>query len=541
MTGIKSFRLRLLWVFVAACVVPLAFALYTDHAWEDYYITYRASKNLATGHGLVFNLGDRLQTFTSPLGVLLPALASLLTFNSSDAAALWIFRGMCIGAFGAAATLLFAATRRLGYPIVVSVCLFGWLVTDAKSVDFSINGMETAFMLAFFAYMFWATFSPAPRRWLHLGLAWAGLMWTRPDSFIYIALFSAGTWLFNDPLRTGATRREWLGIFLRAGAVCTAVYLPWFVFAWGYYGSPVPQTVVAKALPSGPKTLAGFFKFLLDLPANFHKPGNTWAAVFLPSYAQFGGWPAVFGIGARCVSVLCSLVWIVPRFRTEARAASLSFLGANLYLNYFPTFPAPWYQCLPAWLAFVTLGGILAQLFAATPVLGRRRAMIFTRVVCVSFALATLGAAGWLTLASARQLKAQQALIETGTRRKIGEWLRVHADPHDAVFLEPLGYIGFFSQLKTYDYPGLSSREVTACIRRQGPGWAGLIVAQRPRWAVLRLSEIAAILQAAPGLLGDAYEPVIEFNVRAAVLKLDVRGRAYLEFDSAFIVFRLRS
>jgi len=64
--------------------VELAWSLYTQHAWEDYYITYRASKNLATGNGLTFTAGERVHSFTSPLGVLLPALASLLTGNSSD-------------------------------------------------------------------------------------------------------------------------------------------------------------------------------------------------------------------------------------------------------------------------------------------------------------------------------------------------------------------------------------------------------------------------------------------------------------------------
>ncbi len=39
-------------VFLFAAVVALWFALVTQHAWEDYCITWRSSKNLATGHGL---------------------------------------------------------------------------------------------------------------------------------------------------------------------------------------------------------------------------------------------------------------------------------------------------------------------------------------------------------------------------------------------------------------------------------------------------------------------------------------------------------
>jgi len=114
MTKSKLFAAPVI-AFALTALAALIFAYYTQHAWEDYYITYRSSKNLATGHGLVYNTGDRLHTFTSPLGVLLPALASLLTANSSDPAALWIFRIMCATALGGAAMLLIHTARRLSY------------------------------------------------------------------------------------------------------------------------------------------------------------------------------------------------------------------------------------------------------------------------------------------------------------------------------------------------------------------------------------------------------------------------------------------
>ncbi|MGA3285463.1 MAG: hypothetical protein ABSD57_13530, partial [Verrucomicrobiota bacterium] len=68
----------------AVLLVGLVFAACTQHVWEDYWITFRASRNLVTGHGLVFTPGERLHTFTSPLGVLLPAAFCWLTGNQSD-------------------------------------------------------------------------------------------------------------------------------------------------------------------------------------------------------------------------------------------------------------------------------------------------------------------------------------------------------------------------------------------------------------------------------------------------------------------------
>jgi hypothetical protein len=67
-------RLALPLFAVVAVLVPLLYALYTGHIWEDYFITFRHSQNLCEGHGLVYRPGERVHGFTSPLGTLLPAL-----------------------------------------------------------------------------------------------------------------------------------------------------------------------------------------------------------------------------------------------------------------------------------------------------------------------------------------------------------------------------------------------------------------------------------------------------------------------------------
>ena len=468
----RSFYLKrpgLLWIFFLACAVPLAFAIYTQHAWEDYYITFRASRNLATGHGLVFNAGDRLQTFTSPIGALLLALSSLLTGNGSETTALWFYRALCIPAFGLAATLLFATTRRLHYPTLASVALVGWLVTDAKSIDFTINGMETPFLLLGFAYAFWAMFGARTRPWLHLGAAWGGLMWTRPDSFIYIGLFAGAVFLFNQPDMTGRDRGAWLQLFLRAAPVAAVLYLPWFLFAWSYYGSPVPQTILAKSTAAGPKTLAGFLQFFrhpLDLARS---PASQ--ALFMPTYFDFGGWPVPVRRAVQIAAIACAVAWVMPGLRTETKAASFTLLGSLLYLSYFPPAPCPWYLCLPALLGFLTLSGSLAQALSVAQKRAFPTARGLLGLSLVVVWLMTMLVSTWLTVQSAKQLKLQQAIIETGNRREIGLWLREHAALGDAVLLEPVGYIGYFSGLKTYDLPGLSSREVVQ-LENLGP-WVG--------------------------------------------------------------------
>ena len=67
---------------------------------------------------------------------------------------------------------------------------------DAKIVDFSINGMETGLLIFFLALAIHGLVVTGPRQMLRLGGGWAGLMWTRPDSCVYIAIMGIGALVF---------------------------------------------------------------------------------------------------------------------------------------------------------------------------------------------------------------------------------------------------------------------------------------------------------------------------------------------------------
>jgi hypothetical protein len=532
-------------VFGAAMLVALVWALATNHVWEDFYITFRSSKNLVAGYGLVFNHGERLHTFTSPLGVLLPAAASALTGANSDAAAIWVFRIWSAAAFAGAAVLLWAVARRFQYGTFAAAALVAFMVFDAKSIDFTTNGMETGFLLLFIAYTLWAMFACTGRRWLHLGLAWGALMWTRPDSFLYIGLLSAGVFFFNDPARTGLTRGQWLKIFLQAGVVCTAVYLPWFAWSWWYYGTPIPHTITAKGGDyMAAKSVGGVFKTLIDLPLNVWRGATSLEGAFLPSYFQIGGWPAAAMTAARWVALVLAFQWVLPLWRTEVRVASFTFCGLHVYLSYFPYFPFPWYMPGTTLLAAVTLGGMIAQLLAAAKHWRERSGVrigpgvVQSSVVLV--VLAALGGETWLTWQMRREMAYEQIYSATGTRRKVGEWLKANARPGDTVFMEPLGHIGYFSGLKTYDYPGLSSKEMVNAVHALGANGGHLAEFLCSDWMVLRPWEYADMHTQVYRLFGEGYEYklVKEFNRMPEVEQLEVYGRKYIEFDSHLLIFK---
>jgi hypothetical protein len=66
----------------------------------------------------------------------------------------------------------------------------------------------------------------------------------------------------------------------------------------------------------------------------------------------------------------------------------------------------------------------------------------------------------------------QQQEFENGLRKPLGLWLRDNAKPGSKVFLEPLGYIGYFAgkELIVWDEIGLVNPTVVEC-RKNDNGW----------------------------------------------------------------------
>ncbi|HEX9047978.1 MAG TPA: hypothetical protein VF988_13220 [Verrucomicrobiae bacterium] len=535
-------------IFLAVFVLGFVFVAYTERAWEDYWITFRASRNLATGNGLVFTPGERVHSFTSPLGVLLPAGLSWLTGNGSEELILWLFRLVCLAALAGGMVLVYAVLKNFALrPLAIGFTL-ALLALDAKTLDFSTNGMETGLLIFFVALSLHGLFVSGPRQCLRLGLGWAGLMWTRPDGCVYIAAMGVGALLFLRREIPAAEPARWLAKLSRAALLCAALYLPWFLWAWWYYGSPVPHTIVAKDLfqpPLHPASLvAGFFTYPITHMVDLH--ASIWWT-FLPTYSKLDTWQPIIAIGG-LAAWLAALAWLCPLFRPATRVLSFSFYVGQYFLtdvvrNFFP-----WYFPGVALLGYMVLGLVFDEFLGLAGRLPEWHAdrgwLRHARPVLLGGAVFLLVAEMGLTFCAARLAHVQQQLIEDGARRPIGLWLRAHAaSPHDTVLLEPLGYIGYFSGLKMYDFPGLCSKEMVAVRRRLGPEKQNQAYLElKPDWLVLRPVEAHTGELIDITHLAELYEPVVVVDVSDRVAAyLWLPGSKYLAGDETFIVYHRKS
>jgi hypothetical protein len=529
MTGLKALHLfrripRGAYLYaILAFAAPAAYALYTQHVWEDFFITFRFSQNLCEGKGLVYNEGEKVHGFTSPLGVLLPAFCYLATGSTDYPPALWVFRVFCFAAFALGGALL---VRAVSFDSVsrASVFFAGLLyLLDAKSVAFTANGMETAFMLCLVSWLVYLFQRDRENPWLARGLCWAGLMWTRPDGCVYIAALSLAHLTFAE-----RSRRLVLVSFLRSALVSTLVYLPWFAWAWSYYGSPVPNTLVAKSLYFTNNYQTYLDEVIHSFPAHFvYKTTLLFAPIY---YGGFHAWPVWIGPICLAVALSCCVYWVLPIADRLGRMASLAFTFLCCYGTVVPVV-FPWYPPPVVLLGIVTLARGLPALAQVVP-----SCSAVSRIVAV-VVLATLsGLAGSLLWLTAWQMKIQQQVIENGNRTAVGLWLKDHVRPSEQVFLETLGYIGFFSQARIMDYPGLVSPTVVHLRKERHLDFVGLMAELEPEWVVARQRQAGEIAQV-PSLVAQ-YKLVKTFDVRPELQEQGyIPGAGYLWYDALFLVY----
>jgi len=504
-------------LLLLAAAAPAIFALSSDNIWEDFFITYRCSLNLVHGNGLVYEAGRRVHAFTSPLGVLLPAGLSWLVRSDDPLLVMDLFRlCSCVALAGAWALV----ARRLSDPVALALAGGLWLL-DPKLAAYSTNGMETG-LLVFFVILLWRALLDG-RAGL-AGLAFGGLMWTRPDGFVYAGALAVGTWLFPGP----AGRLRW-SAWLRIGVIAGVIYTPWFLWAWSYYGSPVPNTILAK----GGQTLnADALTALATYPFRFVFGYTAAHGAFLPPYVFIGGWPdKLWWLGkALALGAAAAVVW--PGCSRPSRIAGLAFFIGGIYLEVTPR--APWY--FPAWqvLAYVALGGVAAatmETLRARPVWRAAAAGLLVTAVMVQ---------GLMFVAISTELREQQRLIEWGLRAPLGrELARASAGKKATVFLEPLGYIGFYSGLSMRDTPGLCAPEVSAIRRAGQTRMAGMIAAVKPDWAVLRAGEFLGFEAEERRDFERHYRLWSQYDVRNQVNAVAwFPGREFALFDAYFTVWR---
>lgn len=197
-------------------------------AWlsDDAYITFRTVDNLVSGHGLVYNVGERVQSYTHPLWML---LLSLISFASRELYYTTIF-------FSVLVTLgtVYLFFKRVTVP--AAILGIAILLGSKAFIDYSTSGLENPLshlLMVLFLYQF---FDPADdTKPLRLSLIAALAALTRLDTLLF----------YLPALVLGARRTGWRKS-LPSVVIGFSPLIAWTLFSLVYYGAPVANPAYSK-------------------------------------------------------------------------------------------------------------------------------------------------------------------------------------------------------------------------------------------------------------------------------------------------------
>jgi len=462
---VEAGRWRLLVPLLAGASLIAAIEWLGVWTIDDAYISFRYAANALAGHGLVYNPGERVEGYTNFLWVVLfvPVLAAGLAPTGA---------GLVLTACAALLTLALtyhAAARTWG-PLAAA----GAAAALVSSVPFVVwtargSGMETAlFTLLVLAGVVLASMARPAAAGAVLALA----ALTRPEGLLVAGL--AGMVLALPHLRS----RDWRGA---AGAVAPlalagmAIFVPYYLARFAYYGYPLPNTFYAKVGATGAQVWRGL----------------EYAAAFA---TLLGPWWLLVAAGLAC--------WW---WRGRAAPATLTWLGLTIVVVYSSYIIAVGGDHFPRYRFFVPLTPLLALLAgAALQHLGTLRAgrLLAGSAVTLLLLAALPQHLGARSLAGGNGIWSEQSVVDKN--REIGLWIRDNTAPGTLVATGIAGALAYYAERPVLDVLGLNDLHIAHLdVATMGEGVAGsekfdreYVLARRP--AIIPFNSAGGLIGWAP-------------------------------------------
>lgn len=240
-------RSNMFWTRVAPVMVTLAYAAHCrllNYVSDDGFISFRYVQNWLAGHGLVYNMGERVEGYTNFLWIAL--LAAIMRLQPAlDLLRLSQVFGVLFGCVTIWLVCRFSRTI-IGERGPWSLLAGTFLAVHTSFAAWATSGLETLMfaLILFSAAYAYVSFLRGDTHWILSSLLFALLPMVRPDGLLLVAV--TGLHFLVYEYRSG--RKLDLRRPLGWGLVILAIYGSYFAARYAYYGQLFPNTFYAKVM-----------------------------------------------------------------------------------------------------------------------------------------------------------------------------------------------------------------------------------------------------------------------------------------------------
>jgi arabinofuranosyltransferase len=306
----ESARSRIL--VVGGAVAFLLLLIRTAWLDDDAYITFRTVDNVLNGHGLRWNVVNRVQAYTHPLWMFATTAAAAVTGE--------VYYASILLSIVVSISTVVLVLARVARTLPSAAFAISALILSKAFVDYSTSGLEnplTHLLLALF-FLVHASLMSTARRLLALSTLAALLMLNRVDTgLLVLPALAVEVWHVG-------VRRALAPVILGFTPL-----IAWEAFSLLYYGFLVPNTAYSKlrhGVPR-PEILYQGFLYLLDSIGNDPLTLLVIVGAAVSPLAGARGWTTPLGI----VLYLAYVVWVGGDFMS-GRFLTGPFLAAVIHL-----------------------------------------------------------------------------------------------------------------------------------------------------------------------------------------------------------------
>jgi hypothetical protein len=412
--------------------VQVVFLIWRFSSWyyDDPFITYRYAFNLIQGIGFVYNPGERVLSTTTPFFALLLAGFGTIWSDLPKVATL-------LGCLFTGLSGLFFWDLASQWKINIA----GWVGLLLIPTFPLINSTISSETPLYIALVLGTLDCFVRRHYRSMAFLAALLILVRPDgallSFIIVIYYLLGK---NKRIPYSA-----LGIFF----IITAL---WFGFAWLYFGSPLPMTLITKQ-QQGLMSISQLF-----------------APTFLKivgSYTQ----KSLYSLEA--LLALIGLLWLVIHrhpsmvllFWTAFYFLAYTLLGVTGYYWYYS-------PLVPGFIILVGAGFLSIHKLIKEIKWSWLSRFRFERILYIILSIL------WIYQGLDTYKYSQTPDSKYRIYRSIGEWLSNNTNDNDQVGTLETGIIGYYSERPIIDFAGIIQPEVAKQMR------ADSTYQDTARWAI---------------------------------------------------------